>query len=434
MKTIQHTLSLKCSYPLERLLSSLPPDPTHTSGPIGNPLFFDIETTGFSGDRSMLYLIGCLVPGQENDAWDMVQWFADTPDSEPELLTAFFTHLKALGRQKGCPILLHFNGDLFDIPFLLKRCRHHGLPFDFSQVLSVDIYRRIRPYKALLGLESLKQKAIEQFLQLDRADQYSGGELIQVYHRYLQTKDPALYDLLLLHNEEDLKGMPLICQVLSYPDMLNGDLSLDSQRLIPQDAVPVAHTASTAPAQDGHIAAPDCGETSAPDRHAAAVTGCGVAPAPGCSTDMAFDTPAAPLLELVFRSPVTVPVPFQSPGRLPGSQIRGEEDRILCCIPLYEGDLRYFYPDYKDYYYLPFEDMAVHKSVGAYVAREARVKATAKTCYTRTSGLFLPHPSLIWQPAFHKAYKDKTSYVPYTEALFKDQEAAGRYLHQLLPC
>ena len=63
MKTIQHTLSLKCSYPLERLLSSLPPDPTHTSGPIGNPLFFDIETTGFSGDRSMLYLIGCLVPG-----------------------------------------------------------------------------------------------------------------------------------------------------------------------------------------------------------------------------------------------------------------------------------------------------------------------------------------------------------------------------------
>ena len=114
--------------------------------------------------------------------------------------------------------------------------------------------------------------------------------------------------------------------------------------------------------------------------------------------------------------------------------ICGEGDRLLCLIPLYEGELRHFYPDYKDYHYLPVEDMAVHKSVGAYVAKEARVKATAKTCYTRTSGLFLPQPSLIWQPVFKKEYADKNSYVLYASDLFLDPEAASLYLRQLLPC
>ena len=36
-------------------------------------------------------------------------------------------------------------------------------------------------------------------------------------------------------------------------------------------------------------------------------------------------------------------------------------------IRLYEGTLKYYYPNYKDYYYLIYEDTAVHKSVGEYV-------------------------------------------------------------------
>lgn len=363
----------------------------------------------------------------------MIQWFADTPGSEPELLAAFFTYLKERRCQEGGPILLHFNGDTFDIPFLLKRCRHHGLPYDFSGIRSVDIYQKIRPYKTLLGLESLKQKAVERFLKLDRTDQYSGGQLVEVYHRYLQTGDLKLYDLLLLHNEEDLKGMPLICPVLSYPDMLTGDFSLQSQQVIRQDAAhipPAPVTGSTPASGDGP--APDDGDGPAPDSGAPAPDD--GSPAPGNGKDASSRSPAVPVLELVFKSPCTVPVPFRSPGRLPGSQIRGEGDQLLCLIPLYEGELRYFYPDYKDYYYLPVEDMAVHKSVGAYVAKEARVKATAKTCYTRTSGLFLPQPSPIWQPVFQKAYKDAVGYVLYTRSLFQDPEAARRYLLQLLPC
>ena len=83
-------------------------------------LFFDIETTGFSGEYASVYLIGCIYP--EKDSWHMVQFFADSTDAEPELLSAFG------GLLSGRRVLVHFNGDRFDIPFLQKRCAAHGVP------------------------------------------------------------------------------------------------------------------------------------------------------------------------------------------------------------------------------------------------------------------------------------------------------------------
>lgn len=48
MITIKHPVDLPDTYPLERI------------GALRDLLFFDIETTGFSGDTSQLYLIGCV--------------------------------------------------------------------------------------------------------------------------------------------------------------------------------------------------------------------------------------------------------------------------------------------------------------------------------------------------------------------------------------
>ncbi|MDO5416514.1 MAG: ribonuclease H-like domain-containing protein [Lachnospiraceae bacterium] len=369
MITIQHPVDLENTYPLDRI------------GPLDHLLFFDIETTGFSGDTSSLYLIGCTYYEKETASWNMIQWFADTPDSEPELLTAFFTFLK------NYTTLVHFNGDMFDIPYLLKRCGHLGLPFDFSGIASVDIYRKIRPYKRLLGLDSLKQKAIEQFLGISRKDMYSGGQLIEVYKDYLMTHEAFLYDMLILHNEDDLKGMPLILPILNYPDMLEGEWKLTGQSI------------RASVQQSGGPFPEDF-----------------------------------PVLELVFESPFSIPVPFQTAVPLsPSSDIRllAEGRFVTCLLPLYEGELKYFYPNYKDYYYLPCEDTAVHKSVGEYVAKEARKKATARTCYTKKSGLFVPQTESLFQPAFRQELKDKITYAVYEEALFSDAPKAAAYLHAL---
>ena len=213
MIIIQNPLTFTSSYPPKRL------------GAISDLLFFDIETTGFSGDYASVYLIGCV--WHDGNTWILTQYFAETRDAEEEVLDAFF----ALLRTKR--ILVHFNGDWFDIPFLTKRCVFYKKDWNFEAVESFDIYKKIRPLKKLLGLENLKQKSIERFLGIAREDKYNGGQLIEVYGEYLQTHSELLKHLLILHNEDDLKGMPQILPILAYPDFHNGDFLSRFRRDIP---------------------------------------------------------------------------------------------------------------------------------------------------------------------------------------------------------
>lgn len=71
-------------------------------------------------------------------------------------------------------------------------------------------------------------------------------------------------------------------------------------------------------------------------------------------------------------------------------------------LPIRHMEAKYFYENYKDYYYLPAEDCAMHKSVAAYVEKEYRQKATKETCYTKKTASFLPFPL----PANKRARKE----------------------------
>lgn len=359
MITIKKQIEFPLTYPLERL------------GKLDDILFFDIETTGFSGDYSNLYLIGCVCC--QNGTWQLLQWFADQTDSEEDLLHAFFTFLK------DYKVLVHFNGDGFDIPYLLKRCRYYGLTYDFTQVSSVDIYKKIKPYKKLLQLENMKQKSIEQFLGIHRKDMYSGGQLIEVYNDYLVTKEQFLYDLLILHNEDDLKGMPLILPILSYCDFLEEGFSLKQQALSPRKDI--------------------------------------------FGKEQLF-------LTLTYTSESKIPVPLSVKSSY--ASIQCMDHTLELTVLLFQGTLKYFYPDYQNYYYLIYEDTAIHKSVGEYVDKNARKKATAKCCYTKKEGCFLPQPSPLWQPALQEEYKSKITYAEYQEELFQDTQQAYLYLAHML--
>lgn len=359
MITLQKKIAFEETYPLSRL------------GQRDKLLFFDIETTGFSGEHSALYLIGGVY--FKDESWNLIQWFADTADSEQEVLISFFQFLK------DYKTVIHFNGDGFDIPFLLKRCLFYGLPYDFSGVESLDLYKKIRPYRRLLGLESLKQKAIEAFLSVKRKDLYSGGQLIEVYKDYLVSHDKYLFDLLILHNEDDLKGMPLILPILSYPDFLEQAFSLKQQEVLTR-------------------------------------------------TDLFGQK--QPVLKLVCTNGFSIPSGFSSSNSLAALEAEGESLTVF--IDLYQGELKYFYPDYKNYYYLIYEDRAIHKSVAEYVDKEARRKATAKTCYTRMEGLYLPQFSKLWTPCFQKEYKDRVTYVAYDPEFFHDSSRVEIYIRHLL--
>ncbi|RGY97810.1 ribonuclease H-like domain-containing protein [Clostridium sp. AM58-1XD] len=362
MITVEKILDLPDTYPLERI------------GRLKDLLFFDIETTGFSGLSSNLYLIGCTYfsCGQ----WHLIQWFADTKEAEPDLLHAFFRFLK------NFRTVVHFNGDGFDIPYLTKRCEALSLPYGFSDVESFDIYKKIRPYRRLLGLDSLKQKAIEGFLGISRTDQYNGGQLIEVYKDYLMTHEDFLYRLLMLHNEDDLKGMPVILPILNYPDFLEHPFDLRS-----------------------------CNSTECCD---------------------IFGRKEASIV-LTCESTYDIPIPFsREDDRFPGLNLEGDGRMLTITIPMYTGALRHFFSEYKDYYYLIFEDTAVHKSVGEYVDKSARRQATASTCYTKREGSFLPQFDRIFTPELRREKKDKISYFEFNDQLFHNADDLNRYIGHLI--
>ena len=202
MKHIQKELSFSCD---NNLTNDIFDD---------NSIFFDIETTGFSPTTSSIYLIGCLHKKGANLIVE--QFFAESKEEERIVLEQF---IKLSASYKT---IISFNGLGFDIPFIKAKCQSYNIVETLNHFSHIDIFKLVSQIKVLLKLPNYKQKTIEQFLDIEREDLYSGGELINVYNEYLQTKSAEAEELLLLHNFEDVVGMLDLIPVLSYYQILNG--------------------------------------------------------------------------------------------------------------------------------------------------------------------------------------------------------------------
>ncbi len=208
MQTLKNTVSdQNMRYPVERL---------------GDPeklLFVDIETTGLSPVHNSIYLIGCLYI--KNGTWRTVQFFADNIDEEESVLYSFYNF--AL----NFDTLITFNGNRFDIPFIQEKLNKYDMPFDLYNYNGIDIYKRLRPYKALFALPDMKQKTVEAFLGIERDDEKSGSELIKVYEEYSVRPSEFAQNLILQHNYDDICGMKSILPMLAYSDLFNGEIKAE---------------------------------------------------------------------------------------------------------------------------------------------------------------------------------------------------------------
>ncbi|MBR4759246.1 MAG: ribonuclease H-like domain-containing protein [Lachnospiraceae bacterium] len=376
MKVIEETLDAKlCTYDLN-LIS----DPEKI-------LFMDIETTGFAARSSVLYLIGCVVC--EGGNLKLIQYFAEKPEDEEKVLSVF------LDLCKKKKVLIHYNGNNFDLPYLKHKCISYGYDQPFDAMEGVDIYKRVMPYKQVLRVDNLKQKTMERFLDIEREDIYNGGELINVYREYvadavrlekqaglggfeetamLKKEADDKLSLLLLHNADDMRGMLSLISLLAYADIF----------LLPNKITRISAKKVTEPTGNVH-------------------------------------------LFLLMRLRLTNALPKPLVVMKKGIRLAVEETELTLDIPITEGELKYFYGNYKEYYYLPEEDTALHKSVASFVSPDHRIQATAQNCYTRKEGQFLPEFDLLFEPIFRQSYDRPQLYFELTDELKHSPETLHQY-------
>ncbi len=272
----------------------------------------------------------------------------------------------------NCQTLIHFNGDRFDIPYIKDCCNKYGIEFPLNILSSLDIYKLLKPFKNILKLNNMKQKTIEAFLGFLREDKMDGKELIRIYKNYLKSPDAISKELLFVHNADDLKGMLHIINALAYPLLFSAE---------------------------GNIKEIETKEQN-----------------------------------IIFHFTPYYPIPKRISIGKNGFYLNAFQKNITFTIPLYIGELKYFYPNYQDYYYLPYEDAAIHKIVASYVDAKHRNKAQASNCYTKKAGCFLPQPAPIINPSFKLNYTDSVNYFEATDENLKDNEKMLDYIKHLLSC
>jgi len=360
MRIIKQKLdNFSIGYPLERI------------APLEKILFIDIETTGFTARSSILYLLGTAY--YKDGLWYIQQWFATSKEDEPEILTSFFEFAKNYTH------LVHFNGNNFDLPYLLQKAAAHKLPFTFDRFKGIDLYRRISPYKFFLRIPNCKQKTIEMFLGIERTDVYNGGELISVYHNYLSRPDDLALKALLQHNADDIQGMLQIVPILSVYDLFN------------ENHKPKKVQANYYKDING-------------DQHQ----------------------------ELYMKFKLSSPLPLKVSYSYSFCFFSGEGREGTLRVPLYEEEMKYFYSNYKDYYYLPEEDVALHKSISSFVDKQHRIQATAANCYTRKFSLYLPQWDTQFEPFFKRDYDSKEYFLELTEEMKTNREFFSLYIQHVL--
>lgn len=324
-------------------------------------LYFDIETTGLSAKRSDLYMIG--YGYMQDKQFKLVLLFNDDGCSEPDML-ARFNQIMA-----DYQYLVSYNGDTFDIPYMLEKYDQFEQKTCMKSLTSFDIYRIMRRYKKLLHMKSMKQHDLEELLQYRRQEFISGGDLIQEYKNYLLSGSEILLSHLLHHNLEDIDGLIHITNILSVHQFFSGNFSIRDLKL-----------------QDEYA-------------------------------KFYLNVPELPIrLNYGYRE----------------AYINGIGTELIIRLPINNTIMKYYFSDYRNYYYLPVEDTAIHKSMAEYVDKDYKEKATKATAYCKQEGQFL----IQCKPPLGNCYKnditEKDSYLLIDQNFCEDSVLQKTYLKYLL--
>ena len=358
-------------------------------------LFFDIETTGLSPKSAQIYSIGLLL--FKASEMETVQLFANSLSEEIEVLQEFQEYCKAKTQ------FISFNGKAFDTPFLEKSYSQYGLKSPITGLPQLDLFKMIQSRRKFYQFPSYKLKECERFLGIQREDVYTGGELIYVYLEYLEQPTEEAKALLLQHNFEDLLYLPSLFSFFAYEELFQGKgrYCREKSELLPEEnklrlcfrfakpAFPLETEENT-------------------------------------STVKAQTYPHNSLEEKNAFFPKAISHSLESFHL----EVSGQE--AVLEIPLFSGEAKYFFKNFKDYDYIPAKDMALHRSLSELYPKEEKQRAKAATAYQKKTGLFLPVFSDSFPNLFQKEYKEKQNYIPFTPELLENSSLMEEYFLSFL--
>lgn len=220
-----------------------------------------------------------------------------------------------------CYKLVSFHGKTFDLPFLKSKMEELQLTGPLMELEHIDLYQTLKPFRHLFSSRHFRQRDLEKHLNIVRTDTLSGKKLVKAYQSWLETGNISCKEQILLHNLEDLHGLHRIYSLLCYPSLLDGKFQVQK-----------------AACENDQFHASLSLETSWP-------------------------------VDATFKSEEMTLKICQS-------------NASFSCTS-HDGKLKHYYPDFKNYYYLPEEDLVIPKSMGSFVDPSSRRKASAECCYSK---------------------------------------------------
>nr|WP_312578726.1 ribonuclease H-like domain-containing protein [Sedimentibacter sp.] len=182
--------------------------------------FFDIETTGLS--RLYSDIISITVLFMENNTYKIYQLYCEYKIDEKEVIKL----LEELIKSKK--YIITYNGNSFDIPFIMNKCRKYELSFDLDSFIKIDLYRDIKNIHNKIDTDNLKLKTVEEFFKIKRNDTITGQDVLILYEAYCIEPRKEFSEIILQHNYEDVYNLPILFKkvfnlydkVISYNNLI----------------------------------------------------------------------------------------------------------------------------------------------------------------------------------------------------------------------
>lgn len=335
-------------------------------------LIYDIDTTSFEAANGCIFLIGLMY--WQNDQLTFTQFFSESIDEEALIIEKFFD------MAENYAMLLSYKGESFDIPYIGKRLyalKQNALYSRFVALRSrsVDIASEIMSVKTSLGFSSTKLDYLRKKCGQKVPERVSGENISKFYVEHIAASKLRK----LLETTGKAKNCNMIGNYNPKPviddlahikpdsgDRFLTDILYRNKENI-ESVVYLLRLARIFSMRKGRF---------------------------NVKVDNISDTGTAETGITYNYDTVRF-------------DISAGDHRLNIPVNIVTLSLKQFYPNYKDYFYFPAEDMAVHKSIAEFAASGSKKKATAKTAYRNVSGRFIHIPLFF---AKSESNKDSSFY------------------------